>query len=62
MTDKNRLRHSLFLCVKFRSQSSAERGSFSRRRLDAPLTLAEKGIGELLKVRRAAGESLTSGG
>ena len=61
MTDKNRLRHSLFLCVKFRSQPSSERGAFSRRQLDALLTLAEKGIGELLEIQRAAVESLAAG-
>ena len=39
-------------------QGTAERGAFSRQRLDALLTLAEKGIGELLAIQRAAVESL----
>ena len=39
-------------------QGTAERGAFSRRRLDALLSLAEKGIGELLEIQRAAVESL----
>ena len=43
-------------------QGTAERGAFSRQRLDALLTLAEKGIGELLAIQRAAVESLQSGG
>ena len=43
-------------------QGTAERGAFSRRQLDALLTLAEKGIRELLEIQRAAVESLALGG
>ena len=39
-------------------QGTAERGAFPRQRLDALMTLAEKGIGELLEIQRAAVESL----